>query len=299
MKKKIMKIVACIILMVTLMMITGAGLNASTSTNSEAYIPSETTVTEEVATPIAGVSLAMTEVLAEVEISPKETPIVLAPSEVTRVETRDKEELESLISTTNEKLQAANNMLESCKTLGYDDENPVVVLANEEVANAQADLDYYQSIYNEVLIELRAAERMAEYPVATTIWNYLKDLGYNDYVAAGILGNMMAEVGGQTLNIQPTLSNGTYYGICQWKLRYYPSVNGLGTEGQLDLLASTIEKEFNEFGYMSGYSYEEFLNIQDEQVAALAFAKTYERCGSGSHSVRQKNATKALEYFTN
>lgn len=299
MKKKIMKIVACIILMVTLIMITGAGLNASTSTNSEAYIPSETTVTEEVATPIAGVSLAMTEALAEVEISPKETPIVLAPSEVTRVETRDKEELESLISTTDEKLQAANNMLESCKTLGYDDENPVVVLANEEVANAQADLDYYQSIYDEVLIELRAAERMAEYPVATTIWNYLKDLGYNDYVAAGILGNIMAEVGGQTLNIQPTLSNGTYYGMCQWKLCYYPSVKGLELEGQLDLLASTIEQEFNEFGYVSGYSYEEFLNIQDEQTAALAFAKTYERCGSGSHSVRQKNATKALEYFTN
>ena len=295
MKKKIMKIVACIILMVTLIMITGAGLNASTSTNSEAYIPSETTVTEEVATPIAGVSLAMTEALAEVEISPKETPIVLAPSKVTRVETRDKEELESLISTTNEKLQAANNMLESCKTLGYDDENPVVVLANEEVANAQADLDYYQSIYDEVLIELRAAERMAEYPVATTIWNYLKDLGYNDYVAAGIIGNIMAEVGGQTLNIQPTLSNGTYYGMCQWKLCYYPSAEGLGLEGQLDLLASTIEQEFNEFGHVSGYSYEEFLNIQDEQAAALAFAKTYERCGSGSHSVRQKNATKALE----
>lgn len=299
MKKKIMRITACIILMVTLIMITGAGLNASTSTNSEAYIPSETTVTEEVATPTAGVSLAMTEALTEVEISPKETPIVLAPSEVTRVETRDKEELESLISTTNEKLQAANNMLESCKTLGYDDENPVVVLANEEVANAQADLDYYQSIYDEVLIELRAAERMAEYPVATTIWNYLKDLGYNDYVAAGIIGNIMAEVGGQTLNIQPTLSNGTYYGMCQWKLCYYPSVNGLETEGQLDLLASTIEQEFNEFGHVSGYSYEEFLNIQNEQTAALAFAKTYERCGSGSHSVRQKNATKALEYFTN
>ena len=140
---------------------------------------------------------------------------------------------------------------------------------------------------------------MAEYPVATTIWNYLKDLGYNDYVAAGILGNIMAEVGGQTLAIQPTLSNGTYYGMCQWKMCYYPSVNGLGTEGQLDLLANTIEQEFNEFGYVSGYSYEEFLNIQDEQTAALAFAKTYERCGSGSHSVRQKNATKALEYFTN
>ena len=273
--------------------------NASTSTNSEAYSPAETTVAEEDATPIAGVSLAMTEALAEVEISPKEIPIVLAPSEVTRVETRDKEELESLISSTNEKLQAANDMLESCKTLGYDDDNPVVVLANKEVANAKADMEYYQTIYDEVLIESRAAERMAEYPVATTIWNYLKDLGHNDYIAAGILGNIMAEVGGHTLDIQPTLSNGTYYGMCQWKICYYPSISGLGTEGQLDLLANTIEQEFNEFGYVSGYSYEEFLNIQDEQTAALAFAKTYERCGSGSYSARQKNATKALEYFTN
>ena len=87
--------------------------------------------------------------------------------------------------------------------------------------------------------------------------------------------------------------------MCQWKLCYYPSVSGLRTEGQLDLLANTIEQEFNEFGYVSGYSYEEFLNIQNEQTAALAFAKTYERCGSGSHSARQKNATKALEYFIN
>ena len=286
MKKKIMKITACIIMVFMLIMTTGAGLNASTSTNSEAYIPSETTATEEVAT-------------AMVEIEPKEVPIVLAPSEVIRVETRDKEELESLILSTNEKLQAANNMLDSCKALGYDDDNPVVVLANEEVANAKADMEYYQTIYDEVLIELRAAERMAEYPVATTIWNYLKDLGYSDYVAAGILGNIMAEVGGQTLDIQPTLSNGTYYGMCQWKICYYPSVSGLWTEGQLDLLANTIEQEFNEFGYASGYSYEEFLNIQDEQIAALAFAKTYERCSSRFYSVRQKNATKALEYFTN
>ena len=293
MKKKIMKLTACIIIVFGFITTTGAGLNASTSTNSEAYIPSETTVTEEEITSTEEVVPTMA------EIEPKEAPIVLTPSEVTRVETRDKGELESLISSTNEKLQAANDMLESCKTLGYDDDNPVVVLANKEVANAKADMEYYQTIYDEVLIESRAAERMAEYPVATTIWNYLKDLGHNDYIAAGILGNIMAEVGGHTLDIQPTLSNGTYYGMCQWKICYYPSISGLGTEGQLDLLANTIEQEFNEFGYVSGYSYEEFLNIQDEQTAALAFAKTYERCGSGSYSARQKNATKALEYFTN
>jgi hypothetical protein len=38
--------------------------------------------------------------------------------------------------------------------------------------------------------------------------------------------------------------------------------------------------------------------MQDEKEAALYFAKYYERCGSGSYSVRQSNATKALDYFT-
>ena len=40
-----------------------------------------------------------------------------------------------------------------------------------------------------------------EYPEAYKIWHYLKKLGYNDYVCAGIMGNIMAECGGQTLNI--------------------------------------------------------------------------------------------------
>ena len=40
-----------------------------------------------------------------------------------------------------------------------------------------------------------------KYPEAYKIWHYLKKLGYNDYVCAGIMGNIMAECGGQTLNI--------------------------------------------------------------------------------------------------
>ena len=45
-------------------------------------------------------------------------------------------------------------------------------------------------------------ERKIKNPIATEIWLYLKKQGYNDYVCAGILGNIMAEVGGQTLNIR-------------------------------------------------------------------------------------------------
>ena len=39
--------------------------------------------------------------------------------------------------------------------------------------------------------------------------------------------------------------------------------------------------------------------MTDAQQAALAFAKSYERCGSGSYGIRQQNALKAYNYFVN
>ena len=78
-----------------------------------------------------------------------------------------------------------------------------------------------------------------KYPEAYKIWYYLKKLGYNDYVCAGIMGNIMAECGGQTLNIQPYIYNSTfeYYGICQWSLKYCPSVKDMSLDEQLKFLS--------------------------------------------------------------
>jgi uncharacterized protein YoxC len=133
------------------------------------------------------------------------------------------------------------------------------------------------------------------YNQSTQVWNSLKALGLNDYVCAGILGNIMAEVGGQTLDISgwPQYSHGTYYGICQWSMgRKNRLLNDFGTtlEDQIRFLSvelfEVIPKDNS------------FYNMQDEKEAALYFAKYYERCSSKYYSVRQKNATKALEYFT-
>ena len=133
------------------------------------------------------------------------------------------------------------------------------------------------------------------YNQATQVWKSLKALGLNDYVCAGIIGNIMAEVGGQTLDISrwPQYSQKTYYGICQWAgSRKQRLLNDFGTtlEDQIRFLSvelfEVIPKDNS------------FYNMQDEQQAALYFAKYYERCGSGSYNVRQKNATKALQYFT-
>jgi uncharacterized coiled-coil protein SlyX len=135
------------------------------------------------------------------------------------------------------------------------------------------------------------------YNQARLVWNYLRDLGLNEYVCAGILGNIMAEVGGQTLDIsrwaQYSVTNTKYYGICQWSgSRKQRLLNDFGTtlEAQIEFLSVELFEVIPK-----GNS---FYNMQDEKQAALYFAKYYERCGSSSYSVRQKNATKALEYFT-
>lgn len=146
--------------------------------------------------------------------------------------------------------------------------------------------------------EAKWINKATEYPAATQIWRYMKAQGWNDYVCAGIMGNLMAEVGGQTLNIRYTLSSGNYYGMCQWS-RGYSEVWGAGLEGQCNFLRDTIKYEFDTYGfkYQKGFNFNSFLNMTDAQQAALAFAKSYERCGSGSYNVRQKNALKAYNYF--
>ena len=155
-----------------------------------------------------------------------------------------------------------------------------------------------------VIEEVAVPAITGEYPAAAQIWQYMKNLGWNDYVCAGIMGNLMSEVGGQTLNIQYNLysSSGGYYGMCQWSKKYHSNIYGINNlESQCDYLRDTIKYEIDTFGfkYQNGFCFEEFLNLTDAQQVALAFAKCYERCASGSYNVRQQNALKAYNYFVN
>lgn len=133
------------------------------------------------------------------------------------------------------------------------------------------------------------------YSQATVIWNKLKSVGLNDYVCSGIIGNIMSEVGGQTLDISkwPQYSKNNYYGICQWSgTRKTRLLNNFGTS--LEAQANFLVTELFEVIPKNN----SFYNMQDEKEAALYFAKYYERCSSKYYSVRQNNATKALNYFT-
>ena len=240
-----------------------------------------------------------------------------------------KEELTNLITETQSIKDNAHTMAESARNLGWEEDDRLI----KKLQNKWHDADEEQAKYKEKLDVILAEEaeaarkaeeeriaaekaaqeaaeaarraeeakwekRAAEYPAATQIWRYMKAQGWNDYVCAGIMGNIMAEVGGQTLNIRYTLSSGSYYGMCQWS-RGYSQVWGAGLETQCDFLRDTIKYEFDTYGskYQKGFNFNSFLNMTDAQQAALAFAKSYERCGSGSYGVRQKNAVKAYNYF--
>lgn len=230
-------------------------------------------------------------------------------------------------STSN--LQETLNSIEYCKTeqaelhtlaknarkRGFSEDSTVITEIQKEWNAWQTIINSLNEIKNEFL-RLQEEERIrkeeerienekwaqkeAEYPTATYIWKYLKAQGYNDYVCAGILGNMMAETGGNTLNIQWNIYGGSYYGICQWS-RAYSTIHGGNLQQQCEYLSQTIKKEFDTFGsnYYRGFNYNAFIGMQDSGQAAIAFAKCYERCASAYVNIRATNAYKAYNYFVN
>jgi hypothetical protein len=147
----------------------------------------------------------------------------------------------------------------------------------------------------------RHAKWEQEYYYATNTYKFLRQRGYNHAVTCGIIGNMMIETAGGTLMLNPTIYNPTrsFYGLCQWSLYYRPEVAGISFEEQLEYLDMYMYKEFDTFGfcYKKDFTYEDFLTLEDPAEAALAFAKVYERCASGSYNLRKTAAITAHEYF--
>lgn len=139
---------------------------------------------------------------------------------------------------------------------------------------------------------------------ATQVWSYLKSYGYSDSVAAGIMGNMMRECGGDTLHLDWDIvghyRGDEFYGLCQWCLRYTPSgFNTYSIKQQCDYLHQTIASEFASYGgNYNGITYSEFLKA-DTRTAAIAFERVYERCGdyANEDGRRANNAEVAYNQF--
>ena len=237
-------------------------------------------------------------------------------------ETHSKEELISIIEECELIKEHAHTMAESARALGWSNEDELIKAAQSKWIEADKKHIKYKEQLDQIIKEEENARKKAEeeaaiaqkakeeqwavksaeYPAATQIWRYMKSQGWNDYVCAGIMGNLMAEVGGGTLDIRYALSSydGNYYGMCQWS-RGYSQIWGAGLETQCDFLRDTIKYEFDTYGgnYQYGFNFNSFLNMKDASQAALAFAKAYERCAAFTYEVRQSNAIKAYNYFVN
>lgn len=210
-----------------------------------------------------------------------------------KVNTNSKNKLIKLMDKCKKKKAKLKKSYPDKSSINYDKYKKII---DKELINITNIYNEYKAQYKEIIHFEKCAEA---YPTATKIWKYLRKCGYNNYVCAGIMGNIMAECGGQSFTIQATLYDHGYYGICQWSRRWYPDVQGQDLNYQLKFLSKTIKSEFNNYGsrYYRGFNYKAFCGLQDEQSAALAFAKCYERCASAYYAIRGTNATKAYKYF--
>lgn len=184
----------------------------------------------------------------------------------------------------------------------YEEVNTILV---KEILRVENLIKLYQQDYERLLAEeaemAKWDARMKEYPVATSVWLHLKNnMGYSDAACAGVIANMMAECGGQTLALEWWRYNASsHYGLCQWSSVYYPEMQGASLEEQLEYMVTSFPKVIDTYGYLyqRGFKHEDFMNMTDAGDAAYAFCIIYERPG-GNQNHRRTYAQRALEYFT-
>ena len=290
MKQKLFGIMVTVIILISVIsIIIFASSTVASDTNpvatfSEDYIPSETATF-----PIDTEST-----------KPEEAVIVLDTMEFKRVEPTTYDEAISLLEKAIARQELTETIYQGFLTLGYADDHPAVVLAKTNIENATIEVEYYQKQFEIWEEKHKWEERMEQNPVATQVWLYMtNELGYSDHVAAGIIGNMMGECGGLTLNLQWWRYNSTnHYGLCQWSPIYYPQMQGATLQQQLEFLGTSIPETFNGWaGKKYKINYEEFLALTDCKEVAKYFNYVYERPG-GYDSRRGEWAQEAYDYFT-
>lgn len=228
---------------------------------------------------------------------PKETPVELTGNLLVYTKSDDFTELQQLLEESLQRQESAMKMADAARECGYPEDHPIIILAEQEWANAYE----LSLIYQAEIDATKLAKAWDEYPVATEVWLYLTNtMGYSDYVAAGIIGNMMAECGGLTLNLDWTATNrySNCYGLCQWHPKYHQEVQGANLQKQLEYMSYSFPATLDQcaFEYQKGFTYKDFLDLTSASEAAEAFCIIYERPGTYD-PYRGELANKAYSYF--
>ena len=199
------------------------------------------------------------------------------------------EEVKNDLEKVNNELEAANNELQK---------------VNSEFESAKNELEDTSSELKEVKKEnLQWSSKYNQYPTATIAWIYMtEELGWSDVVAAGIMGNMMSECGGQTLALDWDDNGSSGYGLIQWIGSRRTSIKE--KYGEFPTVVEQIEFVKDELYGTNGVEQqvsdqqrELILNATSPEQCAAYFAKWFERPASSDYSRRQTNAANAYAYF--
>lgn len=145
-----------------------------------------------------------------------------------------------------------------------------------------------------------------KYPEACLIWETIKSWGWSDNVAAGIIGNMMAEAGGGTLGGLKNwdIESKSGYGLIQWSRGRLNDIKSI--YGSKPTIMQQLEFMKNELTGNNGVRQQvkpqqlyNLLNAESPEKAAEMFAGYYERCHIDYVNIRLPYAREAYNYFVN
>lgn len=183
----------------------------------------------------------------------------------------------------------------------HSDYEQAAIIIDETLNEMTEIVHCYLVDLEELIEEAQWAEKMAEYPVATTVWLYMREhFGWSEVVCAGVMGNIMAEIAGGTLNFDDWDCN-VPYGMFQWTKGRRASIKKI--YGSKPTVEEQLEFMFDELYGTDGVSQqisnkdrEKFLNSSTPEEAAMIFCREFER-PRGKGISRKKYARKAYEYF--
>lgn len=175
---------------------------------------------------------------------------------------------------------------------------------SDELESVKNEFEKIKSELEEVKKEnLKWSSKYNQYPSATIAWIYMtEELGWSNVVAAGILGNMMSECGGQTLKLDWDSNGKSGYGLIQWIGGRRASIKE--KYGELPTVVEQIEFIKDELYGTNGVKQQVtdkqrdlILNATYPEQCAAYFAKWFERPASSDYSKREANAVRAYAYF--
>lgn len=289
MKKKNIIALICTVVLMMQMAITvfatpvsaPADESVPVTTISEANIPSETVPSE-----------------------PEETVIILDAVEIERVKPATEEEANACLEKSYERKEIAESIRDGLISLGYTEDHPAVVLANEDIANTNIEIDYYKKEVAKWEKIREWNKKAAKYPNAARAWKYMKEqFGWSDTVCAGIMGNFMAECGGcWTSDLDYAVNSKNGLGMVQWIGSRRKAItkrygNNPTLEEQLEFMYDELYGTDGVRRQVTKRQLEKIMNASTPEECAMAFATYYERCAEQHRAPRKGYARTAYNYF--